>query len=81
MMTSERVQISGVGSALLYGLGGAVVLVGLALLAGGITLIAYGGSWYFALMGAALVASGVLIFRRNPMGAWVYGAAMIASII
>ena len=56
-------------------------LFGIALLAGGAWLISLGGSWYYALAGVALLATAVLLFRRNPAGLWVYAALVLATLI
>ncbi len=61
-------------------LGVVLVLFGAVLLAGGIWLALIGGSLYYVLTGAAIVVSGVLIFRRNRLGAWLYAALFALSI-
>lgn len=61
-------------------LGALIVLCGLFLAAGGAYLAWLGGSWYFILMGFALLVSGFLIFERKPTGAWLYGLAYILTI-
>ena len=50
-------------------LGAVLALAGLFFLVGGGKLITLGGSWYFALAGAALLASGVQFVRQRPAGA------------
>ena len=50
---------------LLLVLGGLVCLIGAALAAAGLWLAALGGSWYYILAGATLVATGVLLARRR----------------
>lgn len=52
----------------------AVVLLamGVALMAGGLWLIALGGSWYYALSGLAFLASSILLFRRDERALWVF---------
>jgi quinoprotein glucose dehydrogenase len=57
-----------------------LVLLGAALLLGGIVLIAYGGSFYYALAGAALGLSGVLIWRQDRRGILLYAAVLIATV-
>jgi quinate dehydrogenase (quinone) len=64
-----------------YILGSLVALAGLFLAVGGAYLAALGGSGYFVLTGIALLASGVLIVRRKPAGAWIYGAALIVTVL
>ena len=58
-------------------LGIVIAVAGLFLLGGGAYLITLGGSWYFALAGAGLVASGILIGSQNRAGAWLYGAVLV----
>lgn len=53
-------------------LGWVCILFGLVLLAGGIWLIALGGSWYYAIAGIGLVATGVLLNRHSMAALWVY---------
>src|SRR5690606_12056040 len=52
----------------------AVVLIalGLVIFAGGVWLIALGGSWYYAFAGAGLVISGVGVWRGEAWGVWAY---------
>lgn len=57
-------------------IGTVITVAGLFLLGGGAYLIALGGSWYFALAGAMLVASGIFIGLQNRAGAWLYGAVL-----
>src|ERR1700761_8362640 len=57
-----------------------LVLVGAALLAGGIVLLRYGGSSYYVVAGLALGASGILIWRRNARGVWLYAALLVGSL-
>ena len=42
-----------------------LALLGVALLAGGIWLAALGGSFFYILLGAAIIASAYLLFRRH----------------
>ena len=57
-----------------------IALVGVALLAGGGYLISLGGSWYFLLMGLAVLASGLLIAARKPAGAWLFAVALLGTL-
>jgi quinate dehydrogenase (quinone) len=66
---------------LLLGLGVLIALIGLCLAAGGGYLVALGGSWYFLLMGLAMLVSGLMIARLKPQGAWLYGVALILTAI
>ncbi|VVP82522.1 Quinate/shikimate dehydrogenase (quinone) [Pseudomonas fluorescens] len=66
---------------LLLGLGVLIALIGLGLAGGGGYLISLGGSAYFLLMGLAMLVSGLMIARRKPHGAWLYGLALILTAI
>jgi len=61
-------------------LGGVLVLFGAVLLFGGIWLASIGGSLYYALTGGAIVVSGILIFRRSRLGAWLYAAIFALTV-
>ncbi len=52
-----------------------LAIIGLILLGGGVYLVVLGGSWYYAIAGLLLLASGVLLFRFERAGALVYAAA------
>lgn len=65
----------------LAGLGILIALIGLGLAGGGGYLLSLGGSAYFLLMGLAMLVSGLLIARRNPRGAWLYGVALVLTAI
>jgi quinoprotein glucose dehydrogenase len=54
--------------------------LGVLMLAGGIWLAGLGGSWYYLLAGAGLVASGVLLVRGALTGAWVFAAVFVATL-
>lgn len=56
-------------------------LIGLILTAGGIWLLALGGSAYYLLAGVALIASGALIAFRNLIGVWLYAAIFTGTVI
>lgn len=72
---------AGGGKWWLSGLGVLIALIGLGLAGGGGYLVSLGGSAYFLLMGMAMLASGVLIARLKPQGAWLYGIALILTAI
>lgn len=61
--------------------GGLVALVGLALLGGGGWLIYLEGSPYYFLAGAAVLATGVLLIRREPVAGLVYAVTLGATLI
>ena len=54
--------------------------IAFAYLYGGIKLLAVGGSYYYALAGAAIGISSVLLWRRSRAGAWLYGLLLIATL-
>lgn len=58
-----------------------VALFGLALAAGGLWLITLGGSWYYLLAGAGMLASGVLLFLQRLSGVWLYWLVFIGTLI
>lgn len=62
-------------------LGVLLALIGLVLAIGGVRLIAAGGSWYYALAGLGLIASGVLLGLRQMWGAWLYIGVFVLTVI
>jgi quinate dehydrogenase (quinone) len=58
-----------------------LAVIGLAIGIGGIKLITLGGSFYFLIMGIAMVISAVLIFLKKRSGIVLYAVSFIASII
>lgn len=62
-------------------LGVVLALAGLFFVVGGGKLIALGGSWYFLLVGLPLVAAGVQLARRRPLGAWLYLAVWAVTVL
>lgn len=65
----------------LWLLGGFLALVGVALAAGGVKLLTLGGSFYYVLAGLACLAAGVLIIQRRKLGATIYIAFILATIL
>lgn len=57
------------------------VTLGLPLLFGGIYLITLGGSWYYALAGAAYTYAAVELFRGRMRGVWVLVAALVITAL
>ncbi|MCX5516755.1 membrane-bound PQQ-dependent dehydrogenase, glucose/quinate/shikimate family [Kaistia algarum] len=55
-------------------------LLGLALLVGGIWLAAVGGSWFFILLGALVLASAWMLFNRRPEGLALYGLTLLLTL-
>jgi quinoprotein glucose dehydrogenase len=58
-----------------------LLLIGAALLAGGVMLAWHGGSIYYLSGGVAVVASGVLVWRGDRRGAGLYGAMLVATLV
>lgn len=65
----------------LWLLGGFLALVGIALGAGGVKLLTLGGSFYYVLAGLACIAAGVLIIQGRKLGATIYLAFFLATIL
>ncbi|MFN9926233.1 MAG: membrane-bound PQQ-dependent dehydrogenase, glucose/quinate/shikimate family [Phenylobacterium sp.] len=61
--------------------GGFIALVGAALLGGGGWLAIQGGSVYYLLAGAALLATGVLLIQRRFLAGFVYAGTLGATLI
>ncbi len=61
-------------------LGGLLILVGLALLVGGVVLIAAGGSWFYGVAGIGYLFSGVLLWRRSGAGLGVFAALLAVTL-
>lgn len=57
-----------------------VSLFGAAMFAGGLWLVALGGSAYYVVAGALFLASGILLFMRRRSGAWIYGIALALTL-
>ncbi|WP_018896656.1 glucose/quinate/shikimate family membrane-bound PQQ-dependent dehydrogenase [Rhizobium sp. 2MFCol3.1] len=62
-------------------LGAIISLAGLFFAVGGGKLVSLGGSWYFLLAGIGLVIAGLLIIRRKPVGALLFGLVFVLSAI
>ena len=69
------------GKALTGFLVAAMAMAGLALLAGGVQLLELGGSAYYALAGAALIASAVGFWRARTWAAPLYGLLLVATLV
>jgi len=61
--------------------GGLLLLIGLALAAGGVQLAVLGGSWYYLITGLALAVSGLLYLWRKPAAAWLYASVFIGTVL
>ena len=57
-----------------------LLLIGAVLSAGGVWLLALGGSAYYLLAGVGLAASGVFLMRLSPLGVWIYLVVYLATL-
>ncbi|MBI1178973.1 MAG: membrane-bound PQQ-dependent dehydrogenase, glucose/quinate/shikimate family [Alphaproteobacteria bacterium] len=57
-----------------------LLLFALALLGGGAWLVALGGSWFYAVMGAALLATAALLFAGSAAALGVYAGFLAATL-
>ncbi len=60
--------------------GGLVALVGAVILGGGAWLIFLDGSPYYMLVGAAILAAGVMLVRRHPAAGLVYAVVLLVTL-
>ncbi|SJN12736.1 Quinate/shikimate dehydrogenase [Pyrroloquinoline-quinone] [Halomonas citrativorans] len=74
-------SVSGPVKALLIVVGLIFAVAGLGLAIGGAMLISRGGSWYYLLMGVALLATGVQVVRGSPSGTAIYTLAFIVTLV
>jgi quinoprotein glucose dehydrogenase len=74
-------QTSMLARSYLWLVAGLCLLIGAVLTVGGIWLIVLGGSWYYALAGAALVVSGILLWRWQMAGVWLYLIVFAATVV
>lgn len=58
-----------------------ILIFGLPIAAGGVWLIALGGSWYYLPAGIGLLATAILLYRRSSAAIWVYLATFIGTLI
>ncbi|MPT48009.1 MAG: membrane-bound PQQ-dependent dehydrogenase, glucose/quinate/shikimate family [Sphingobium sp.] len=58
-----------------------LIIIGLPLIWGGVKLVSLGGSYYYLDAGLALVVSGCLIALRRMIGAWLFGALFVGTVI
>jgi quinoprotein glucose dehydrogenase len=56
-------------------------LIGLFLFCGGAWLLALGGSLYYIIAGAAILASSALLWIRNPLGSAIYQITAMATLL
>jgi len=57
-----------------------LVLMGLALLIGGVWLISLGGSWYYLVAGLGFLATAVLLFARRPAALSAYAILLLGTL-
>ncbi|MGV8855358.1 MAG: glucose/quinate/shikimate family membrane-bound PQQ-dependent dehydrogenase [Devosia sp.] len=55
-------------------------LSGLALGGGGIWLVALGGSWFYLLLGAALLVTTILLWRGDRRALWCYAITLVVAL-
>ena len=58
-----------------------LALLGVVLSVGGVRLATLGGSLYYLVAGATLIASGVLLWRRQALGARLYALLTLGTVI
>lgn len=58
-----------------------VIVIGLALTVGGAMLLSAGDTAYYLIAGLLLVASGVFLILRRPLGFWLYGLVLVGTAI
>lgn len=61
-------------------LGLIMALLALGMLAGGIILAFAGGTLFYAIAGAAMLATAVLLWRSSNWATWIYGGLVAAAI-
>ncbi len=79
MHRPERPRTAGAWAVVALGI--LIALIGIILALGGVRLIAAGGSWYYALAGLGLIASGGLLTVRHIWGAWIYGIVFGLTVL
>ncbi|TWG99350.1 quinoprotein glucose dehydrogenase [Mesorhizobium sp. J18] len=58
-----------------------VLLLGIVLLGGGVWLAVLGGSWFYILLGLALIISAALLLARRPVGLSLYALTLLATVV
>ncbi|MBY5971077.1 membrane-bound PQQ-dependent dehydrogenase, glucose/quinate/shikimate family [Ferrimonas balearica] len=81
MSEAELPRASHAGVIFTIIIGALFALAGLGLAVGGGMLIARGGSWYYLLMGLAVLATGIELIRGKTSGAAIYLVAFVATVI
>ncbi|WDY56812.1 glucose/quinate/shikimate family membrane-bound PQQ-dependent dehydrogenase [Pseudomonas sp. PSKL.D1] len=62
-------------------LGVVLLLMGLALVAGGIKLATLGGSLYYLIAGVGIALTGILLMLGKPAALWLYALVLFASTV
>ena len=62
-------------------IGAILAVLGLAVLVGGGKLASLGGSWYYLLAGALMIASGVALIRRKVSAVWIALALLVVTLV
>ena len=81
MTHSSSAQVSTLSRIALVALGSLLAIAGIGFIDGGAMLILRGGSWYYLLMGGALLYSGINIARGGRRGVAVYSLAFVLTIV
>ena len=68
-------------SRILRALGAVLVLIGLAMLAGGVALIVVGGSWFYPVVGLGFAGTGVLVWRGASAALEAYAVTLAAMLV
>ena len=71
---------SGGRSVTLLVLGGILILMGIALGAGGVWLLTLGGSWYYVIAALGFVLTGILLLQGRSAALWVYAAVVVGTL-
>jgi quinoprotein glucose dehydrogenase len=78
---TTRSDAGSLPSVLNFGFATFLIVVGLYLLWFGAQLLMLGGSFYYAAMGIALIASGVLLILRKSLGAYIYAGILAVTVV
>jgi quinoprotein glucose dehydrogenase len=80
-MSDRTLPVSRIALRLFWAYTFLVIAAGLGLVVLGGKLILVGGSWYYALMGVAVIAAGVLLAMRRGLGIVLFGLASLATLV
>lgn len=78
MMTQSHIQSTSLFRSIIILI---TFLISVCLLIGGIWLAVMGGSVYYVLLGAALLAVSILLKKHSIKSVWLYTAALLATIL